>query len=62
MASHNKLRKLMGKYRVDNEIVAKILTLSPITVKIYRSKSGNNITDNDLELLKYKLAENYKIQ
>ena len=52
----------MGRYRVDNEIVSKILGLSPITVKIYRSKKGNEITDNDLELLKYKLAENYKIQ
>jgi hypothetical protein len=61
MASHNKLRKLMGKYRVDNEIVASLLKLSPITIKIYRSKAGNNITDKDLELLKYKLAEQYQI-
>jgi len=61
MASHNKLRKLMGVYRVDNEIVAKLLSLAPNTIKTYRSKSGNNITDKDLELLKYKLDEQYQI-
>lgn len=62
MASHNKLRKLMGKYRVDTETVAHLLSLSPKTIKVYRSRAGNCITDKDLELLKYKLAENYTIK
>ena len=62
MASHNKLRKLMGKYRVDTEIVARLLKLSPSTVKVYRSRSGNDMTDKDLELLKFKLAEKYTLK
>ena len=62
MASHNKLRKLMGEYRVDSDVVSRLLNLAPNTIKTYRSKAGNNITDKDLELLKYKLAENYKIR
>ncbi len=61
MASHNKLRKMMGKHRVDIDTVAKLLNFSPSTIKIYRSKGGNNITDKDLELLKYKLVEKFPV-
>jgi len=61
MSNRDKLLELMIYYRVDTHTVASILGLSPVTVRIYKSAGGKNITQNNLQLLKYKLAESYKI-
>ena len=51
------LIKLMERYRIRISDVAELLDIEYITAKQYRVSSGRDITDNNLELLKYKLAE-----
>ena len=62
MSNRKKMLDLMAHYRVDTHTVASILGLSPTTIRIYKSAGGHNIKDNDIKLLEYKLAENYKIK
>jgi predicted transcriptional regulator len=62
MKNRENLIKLMNHYRVDVKTVGELLGLAPSTVRIYRTESGNQITDKDLELLEYKLQEHFKIQ
>lgn len=60
--NRKRLIDLMDRYRVDSQTVAKLLNLSPTTVRIYRSKSDSDITAKDLELLEYKLKSDYLIR
>ena len=53
------LIKLMDEYRVSIQIVANILNMEMGSIRVFRSKSGNDITDNNLELLELKLAAKY---
>ena len=53
------LIKLMDEYRVSIQIVANILNMEKGSIRVFRSKSGNDITDNNLELLELKLAAKY---
>jgi len=52
---NQKLLKLMKDYNLKAIDVSKILNVSLQTVRIWRSKSERNITDNDLKLLRYEL-------
>lgn len=52
---NQKLLKLMKDYDLKAIDVSKILNVSLQTVRIWRSKSERNITDNDLKLLRYEL-------
>ncbi len=52
---NQKLLKLMKDYNLKAIDVSKILNVSIQTVRIWRSKSERNITDNDLKLLRYEL-------
>lgn len=60
--NRKRLIDLMDRYRVDSQTVAKLLNLSPTTVRIYRSKCDSDITAKDLELLEYKLKSDYLIR
>lgn len=62
MENRERLHLLMKHYRVSVKTVASLLNLTPETIRNYRSKSGVSITDNDLELLRYKLEDGFKIK
>ena len=55
LMENQKLLKLMKDYNLKAIDVSKILNVSLQTVRIWRSKSERNITDNDLKLLRYEL-------
>jgi DNA-binding transcriptional regulator YiaG len=53
----NELIILMKKYNLKTIDVAKILNVSPTTVRIWRSKAVRCITNNDLQLLKLLIKD-----
>ncbi len=57
--NRNKLIQLMTDYRVSIKDVALLINKAEITIRIFRSVSGVDITGNDLELLELKLAAKY---
>jgi transcriptional regulator with XRE-family HTH domain len=50
-----RLRELMTEHSLSPEAVAKLLGRSAQTVREWRCANANNISDNNLELLEFKL-------
>jgi hypothetical protein len=53
------LRKLMGGYDISASKVAAILGVRVSTVHQYRAISGQDISNKDLDYLRYKLGDVY---
>lgn len=51
----NELIKLMTRYRINCISVAKLISVKPNTVRVWRSKSKQDIPQQKFELLKFKL-------
>lgn len=54
----NELIKLMTRYRINCISVAKLISVKPNTVRVWRSKSKQDIPQQKFELLKFKLEAN----
>lgn len=54
--NREELMDLMDRYHLSTSDVALLLGKTSTTIRIYRSVGGNAITDNDLELLRLKVA------
>lgn len=56
------LISVMDDYGINIKTVAALISRSNASVRQFRSVSGNDITDNDLELLELKLSAKYDIK
>jgi hypothetical protein len=54
---NQKLIKLMKDYDLRVNDVARILNVSPMSVRIWRCKSERSITENNLRLLELELKK-----
>lgn len=55
--NREELRALMTEYRLQPSHVADLIYSSAATIRIYISKTGADISDANLELLKFKIGD-----
>ena len=56
----NELKEFMSEHSLSEDMVAKLLGVSTMTVKIWKCKSERNITRKDFALPKYLVKDLHK--
>ena len=55
--NRDKLRRLMGSYDINARVASELLGVTQASIRQYRSRSGQDIPDINLDYLRLKLAE-----